>query len=352
MRVTRLFVLGLAIIVILSLARVEDIAGPFSLTSTSPTNSFLTGSRLVYEELLNRGYRVVLGGVNHAKYYDEVLYLVIGPEKPFTPLEVELIVEQVKRGKMNVIVADELGVSNRLVERLVGARISGSIIHSGVTGFSSYLVPLECMDRGIISSKVSYIIGNTTGYEVVCTSTSVEYPIGILSNNPGSVMVLADSSIFANFLVAGYDGLPSTGDVALGLIESMMRNDDTVIVFDIEHYNESFTIDLGAIASTLASSLALLLDSVGDGIEGGGFLIILTGLLLAPLVSAFIVLKPSFARNRKDVRVEDYMWMYIEEEAAAILGASYKKRPLLDRLFSPRGRLYRALYRLTGGRDA
>ena len=202
------------------------------------------GSSDVVTFLSSLGYTVRLGGP-----YDitpKTLYLVIAPEKPFSSLESETILSSVRRGA-RLLVADETGVANSLLKN-IGVKISGIYIKAKDSRDHGWeeVLRITCNIGGrkisFISTRVSYIEKYPSWMKPICwvddPRVTGHYVYGVLGRyGDGEILVLSDSTIFANFMLRGlYPQLGNTRNVVKNLITYLLPKRRSVIM-DNKHYN-------------------------------------------------------------------------------------------------------------------
>ncbi len=212
--------------------------------SPSPENYGLFGSSEVPLLLSSLGYNVKLGGP-----YDispKGLYMVIAPEKPFSEIEKATVVSAIKRGA-KLVVADETGMANSLTDNF-GIKISGIyVIANDKRGHGwDEVVRVVCningTDISFITTRVSYIEKYPKWAKPLCwiddPRVSKRYVLAVFGNyGKGKVLVIADSTLFANFMVKGiYPELGSTERVVKDLIRFMSPEKNQIII-DNDHYN-------------------------------------------------------------------------------------------------------------------
>ncbi|ABM80151.1 hypothetical protein [Hyperthermus butylicus] len=275
-----LFLALLAITGVLGLASVGLEARVTSILSTSPENSFLTGSSSFYNELAAR-YPVQLGGPETIQPGWCTTYLLIGPDKPIKHGEAAWLAELYREGRVSMLIADETGNANPLLEVLGAGRIAGLVAAKPSTTPHPYMVLVNCNGTLIVSSKVARVEPGP-GSVPVCWALTADgwVPIAVVYENNGSrLLVVGDSSIFANFLFNGYDGLPSTHSLAMSLVGMVARRGCT-IVYDVAHY-EYARLDVSALTFVVSRLLAVLPAALASKLSDlGGF---------APLAAAAAV---------------------------------------------------------------
>ncbi|MET1127849.1 MAG: hypothetical protein ABWW70_00820 [Thermoproteota archaeon] len=286
-----LFLLGMVIVALVVLARAPYTLKMVHQTSPSPENHYYTGS-FEFVRLAAARYPVQLGGVELLEKilgnpHRTAIYVVIGPELPFTPAEVSKIRRYVEEGRLSILVADETGTANTLTEPLLKVRIAGHIV---LNASGTYIVPYRCMGSTILSSKVSYLASFPREAKVLCTveAAHAELPAAVLLKLPSgsSALVIADSSIFANFLISGWPGMGSSRSIALLLLAQLEPYRADVVVFDNEHYRATRTEELGKIAEQAMFIIGRAGEALGGWLASLNPLAVAATLSLAGLVLA------------------------------------------------------------------
>ncbi len=224
-----------------------------STTSTSPLNPYPYGIYNFYSDLL--------------EYYDvgfvstpldipleggKILYVVVGPDTPFSTSEAEYLASLLEAGRIDLLVADETNISNSILS-ILGFEVDGRIIgRLGVVDDVRFLASVECgtLGSGFIS-KSSFIKSFPPGSEVLCVSPFefvaekdlISSPIiGVkMSLDSGSeIMVLADSSICANFMYSSsWWNEEGNRGLCMEFIRLLTGEGYRTILFDIGHYSGS-----------------------------------------------------------------------------------------------------------------
>jgi len=250
-RVTAAATLIFATLLVLLGAMLEANTYAVSAVSPSPLNPLPGGTQLFYHDL-SQQKTVVLGGPETLGEVDgTILYLVIGVEKPFSRAESRLIAKAVETGRVRVLVADETGNTRLLLEELRAGEIDGIVVNRSAEGEWAYVVPLTCGGVSGVSTLVARVAG--AGGEVYCTSMGET--VGIVYPDRG-VMVVGDSSVFANYLYGGeYPYLPSTRSLAWTIMEAAGLEKVDVVVWDNAHYDYKEAGLGGAYATRLVGML-------------------------------------------------------------------------------------------------
>jgi hypothetical protein len=267
-----IFILLLTIIAFMSLkgGRVS-IAG---FRSPSPENYGLLGSSDTLILISSFGYKVYLGGP-----YDVTpnsLYLVIAPEKAFSKVEVLSIKSAVKRGA-TLVVADETGIANSLLD-FFNIKIAGTYVIANDTRGHGWeeVVRIRCDLGGrkisFISTRVSYIKAYPRWTIPICwiddPRVSKKYVVGVYGHyGRGRILVLSDSTIFANFLLRGlYPQLGNTREVVKALIDFLSVPRGSKVIVDNKHYNLMY-IKLSSIPYTFMTLLSAGATSLQKSLE-------------------------------------------------------------------------------------
>ncbi|BES80460.1 DUF4350 domain-containing protein [Pyrodictium abyssi] len=214
--------------------------------SASPLNQAPLGSSTLAGLLAGHGYRVALGGVDTVAALAKetrVVYIVVGPDKPFTEDEASVLGRLVRIGKVSLLLADELGVVNSLAGALGTGRVAGGM----PTADGSPVVELECMGRRLLSTKVSQVVGAGPEARVLCTGPGGE-PVAVLTRHgDGLVLLVADSSMFTNILLGGAPPFAPTAGTVLDLVGEL-AGPGTAVVLDTAHYSYAEKPGPGSIA--------------------------------------------------------------------------------------------------------
>jgi len=174
--------------------------------------------------------------------------LVIGPDRDFTPEEIEAVLSYLSNGGI-LVVADDFGTGGELLKGIgVGVRFNGSLLADPLFKYrAQYLPRIEAEVRGMrysiyfnygtvldieegggtciaYSSPFSYLDINLNGkrdegepYGPFCTAYMVRFGSGV-------AYIVSDSSIFINSMVGVGDNL--------GFIAAIVGNRSTFIVSD------------------------------------------------------------------------------------------------------------------------
>ncbi|GEM_PF-6830117 len=254
-----LFLFVLIIVLLLGSGGIKYSVKVVDIYSTSPRNPFLTGTSTFYKELENRGYEVSFGR------YRGDLYVVLGPDKALPPDDRKYIVDRFRQGKLSILVADETGILNSLLVELAGVKISGKYLRWPHGGSYELIVPINCLGKILFSTKVSYVVGVPRDARVLCTfedSEGVEYPVAVLiERKRNRLLVVADSSIFANFLYRGYRGLGPSKWAALSLF-SHVASPNHKIVFEDKLYEESVIAKFAGVGFEVVGFVAHILGGL------------------------------------------------------------------------------------------
>lgn len=130
---------------------VENYAG-----TLSPKNTDALGTSNYIELLKRMGYKVELGGPDRLdKYGAGDIYILLGPDKELSENEILEIRNFLERGG-SILVADELGTVNNLINELFGANINSKYVELYYNKYAKELNPLSVKEIIIKSSKKIY----------------------------------------------------------------------------------------------------------------------------------------------------------------------------------------------------
>ncbi len=303
-----LIVLIIGLLLVVAMSPGEKPSQRYPLLSTSPENNGPGGTSLFVSDLIRSYHNVVLGGVKDLSSEDggRILYIVLGPDKPFNKTEANIIAEEVKTGKLNLLIADESGNVSVLLNSLrvggIGEIIfNGSRAHQG-EGWG-YVVGLKCGSEHYYTTKAARL-NTVPGGEVLCTyedgsPAAVLYRVG-----KGVVLVVGDSSIFANFLYGGYlTGFPPTRTLAQQLVDNVTQN-ISVIIVDNTHYT-ILSSKKTNILKRLTDELAATVADIPGIVEDRSPTIILAVLLLATVPWPILFLYPGETPRTRSDPLED-----------------------------------------------
>lgn len=252
----RLFLASLILLAVAGVYSGEAVAEIADIRSTSPLNPGSFGTQYFYTDLIKEGYNVRLGGIEDATLSaGTVYYLIIGPDEGFSRVEIGALKKLFDEGRLRILIADETGVLSPLTEELLGAEITGEILRSTdiPKGGWEYLVEIRCGGMSFESFKVSSIIAGAGSTEI-CRAASIsgDYVAGIAAVKGSSLaIVLADSSLFANYLYLGLVGLEPTRQAAQEIFSLLGARPGDTVIFDVEHYRRSRILDAGHAAAYL-----------------------------------------------------------------------------------------------------
>lgn len=285
----------------------------YDLMSCSPDNPGPGGTLALLLDLESRHEVEVADSISQVR--GPGLLLVIGPDKPYTRAEARLIAGLVRSGRLNLLVADETNNSALLLEELGIQPVDGVVTNRSGVGDWIYIVHMSCWDH-VIPSALSARLPPSG--EILCKYTEDGSPAAEIHRvGKGLVLVVGDSSIFANYLYNGYDGLPPTRDVALRLIETALGGKDRII-FDNSHYNyqETPTLEPSAVLSGILLTVVEGLQSLANQHASPYWL--LAGLLAAALPWPAILLYPSREPEPWRDPLEEHEKTLLEVEAARL----------------------------------
>ena len=274
----------------------------------------------MFIEDLEKRYNVVLGNASTLERLEEkATYMVIGPDTPFNDYEIETIVKLVREGRLNLLVADETSNTRRLLESLGLPSMYGTVYNETVRGGGwEFMVRITCNGYKAWAS-MAVRVPRGPGGEEVCSYKN-EGPAAVLYNINGSkVLIAGDSSIFANYLYNGYDGLEPSRNVALFL--ARLVADDSrgePVIVDNSHYFYK-TKTRGAYPLTgLWASLASSLDSLESKARGLSPLILALVLVAASVPWPLILLTPWNRPRRGSTPLREATIALLEIEASRL----------------------------------
>jgi hypothetical protein len=304
--------LGLIAAAILAGPALEARVKAYEWFSPSPRNPGDGGSTAFVGDL-QRQYsrRLIIGGPGvAARLVGEgarVLYIVIGPDKGFTPREIEELARAFETGRLRILVADDTGVTEELL-RHINAPLPGQPVLNPkylASGDWQYILTISC--KGVEGTASKALAVEARGGRVLCVYKETGQPAAVLREGPGwgGVLVVGDASIFSNFLYTGsIPWLGSSRGVALYLARVAGASRADWVVVDDAHYNvKVFTYrgHYGAYALSEAST------ALHDSLSGFARAKPLTaGILVAGLASvlAAVVTAPHWgavARGRDTI---------------------------------------------------
>lgn len=244
-------ILGLAgALAIVGLAAAALVAGPaFEATfksymwyDVSPLNPGAGGSSSFYL-YARKAYGAVLGGPGEASEAAlrgaRVLYVVLGPDKPFGEGEVEELVKAYETGRLRILVADDIGVTRSLLRALGAPGLGGLEVNPRGAGYWRYVLSIDCPSASGPSTK-ALSVEAPPGARVLCRYRETGDAAVVWRGGPGwsGVLVVGDASIYSNFLYRGELGwLGSSRSIAVYTLEASGAREADLIVFDDEHYN-------------------------------------------------------------------------------------------------------------------
>jgi len=293
----RLFLLVLlALYASYSTALIARLNGP---ASPSPLNPGLLGTSKLAGILSGMGFEVSRGSL--ADVDPTGVYVVVGPERGYTPAEAGLFEELLRRG-LRAVVADETGVANTLISRL-GFRVSGSYLVRGSAppGWGE-VVRIECPGGPVFTStRVSYIDSAPPGAEFLCWAVvdGARYPVVARYRlGRGVLVVVSDSSVFTNFMVEGrygYLSRPTRGVVEW--ILSQLGPPGGPAVLESRHYR-TYEVRLAALARASSFIASAILSDLRGSLRSASPYKAFAPLALVPLAaSAMLVGLPIRGRG-------------------------------------------------------
>ena len=325
-----------------------------STTSTSPLNPYPYGIYNFYTDLVE-DYDVgfVSTPLDISLEGGKLLYVVIGPDIPFSESEVNYIARLLESGRIDLLVADETNISNSILSA-IGLEVDGRIIgRLGIVDEVRFLARVDCgtLGEGFIS-KSSFLKEYPGDSEVLCISPYdftadreilSSPPIGIkVSLDSGSdILVLADSSICANFMYSSsWWNEEGNKDLCIGFIQLLTDDGYRTILFDIGHYSGSQLLT-PLVADYILKSVIILQVIVGVLLDMMGpllypFVLFVSLLVIGTYVDVFKVGYADVSDPTLDVMVYRVLREYSERFnlIQRFLGLRFKvfRRFLIDKL--------------------
>ncbi len=353
-----LYLLPILAVVLVGLTATSGLHYRFVATeSTSPLNAGIYGTSIFVRLLASRGYTVVLAQPSELETLKgHIVYVVIGPDKPFTRDEIDALKRLAEEGRLSLLVGDELGIANGLTGELLGVKVAGSqlrVEENLGTGWDDF-VPARCLNDTILFSKPSALMGG----EPLCRALGTPWldadgdrhvEVGE-ARLPGAVLaayverggvqgiVVADSSIFANYMVKGYRGLPPTAQIVEAFADMLARNhSNTVFAVDYTHYEYEEKSMLKPIVAAVVLPRLLLTAAWHAASSAHREWVLVIVAVSAGLLSLFAAPPP--ARLRRRERMDGSLLGYLASEALALARASgdEKLRKLVARLAADPG---------------
>ena len=220
-------------------------------------------------------WEVIRGGVSDA--LGARAYLVIAPDKGFTGEEVQALRARLARGGFSILIADETQAGGGLAAKLVGVVFGeGPVLNPDMppAAPAALAVPVKCVVEGRVFTvyfvKAAYIQYYPKWMKPVCVAERVRTPAGLVEDavmavygevNGSKVLVVSDSSIFANYMYTGLPGYPPTRDLALALA-SLVAEPGERVVYDTSHLAVTRLTALAALTGLLAGTPAWALDKL------------------------------------------------------------------------------------------
>ncbi len=315
----------LSLLALLALAGSTVEARIAYILSTSPLNDFVTGTSSFYHELQKAGYHVVLASPKDlpslAGTSRCLVYMLIGPDKPLEDSEAKLVAKLYREGKLSIIVADETGAANNLLSMLNAPVVGGYVTAPPRLTGNPYIVPIRCTGTVALSSKVA-ALANTGGGRLVCWSYNGRawLPLAVMvEGRHGKLLVIGDSSIFANFEFNGLYGFPPTKTIALKLVR-LVAGQGCTIALDNAHYLAA-KLELGRVALLTGKLLLALPPATVDVILSKQPLIALAATLAAAVLAAVYLVgtpsRPEPPRSDVELYTRNSLELLEELETAA-----------------------------------
>jgi len=250
-------------------------------SSASPFNPGIYGTSELMQLIGSLGYKVKTGSPKDLEKLssDNIVYVLIAPDKPLSREEVSILYSLASEKRLNLLVADELGVVNELVEKLLNTSIAGSqlrdenYMRTGLKDFAEAYCGIGGFEGKILLSKPSAITAYSDTLKPFCMAVGKlwldidadenrgvdeplekELPVGVYGSYIGGrAVVLADSTVLVNFMLNGFRGLNPTKPFVIAMVKWVSKGDkNTLFFFDTTHYKSS--------KYSLASALRILLS--------------------------------------------------------------------------------------------
>lgn len=311
--------------------------------SASPYNNRLFGTTELVSLIRSHGYDVVI--VNSVYELADisgkhVVLILVAPDIPYTPSELDFLRKYSHEKKLSLLIADEIGIMNNITEKLLGIRVYGELIRdtgligSGWEDFVKGRCRVGNSLYNVLFSRASTVVTEGAGAKLLCIGLGriwadldwdmIRDPGEPYIDNPvigvygyydgGKYVVIADSSIFTNYMIDGYRGIPSTKNFVLGVIEWLADGGNTVFVIDNSRYV--------ARENTGAKVLVLFLSTPVIVVKLLGLVLWNIGLKNILLISMFTALIPSILLYKPlRIRVGKY-YSYIDESRAKLASES------------------------------
>jgi hypothetical protein len=324
----RFFLLVVATATVLGLLDVRSVLEVVSVRSTSPLNPFPTGS-LDFVRLLDSAVQSVYFAsrvsIDDVVGEMRAVYVVIGPDYPPPKSIIDVVKRYYDEGSLDLLVADETGLASSLTREVAGIEVTGHLLlRSDAGGEYAYIVPIVC-GNGLVflSTKVSSIevVEPMEGYryKVLCWFTSGQdrVPVAVLAENSrGSrVLVIGDSSIFANFMIRGMYGFPSSRSIVLLLVKSVFPDAKVFIVED-SLYKKYTILRASSFTARLVGAASHAVHSLGSLLLASPLRLIAALALLPPLAALRALGMPQRRKRRDVFRVEEEAYLGKVADAA------------------------------------
>lgn len=322
--------------------------------SASPFNKKLFGTSTLVSLLKKNGYRVhVANSVFELENIDvdNIVYVVIAPDKGFTLEEIDFLLDITRRKHVSFLIADEIGIVNNLTTRLFNIDILGELVRdrdligSGWDDFITCRCVIEDKSFTLMFSRSSVIkmVGRGKPLCRGVGSLWIDYDWDVLHElgepmlyspitgvygyySSGRFVVIADSSIFTNYMVNGYKGIPSTKPFVENLFRWLTRGyKDTVIVFDNAHYRPREDTGVKALV-LLLSTPVIAFKILGYVLQNIGLDKLVYFAMTIALITGVIFYKPLKPSYRKRPSLVDEARFRLASEVARlgrILGDEY-----------------------------
>ncbi|MCE4620126.1 MAG: hypothetical protein F7C33_03780 [Desulfurococcales archaeon] len=313
------FTLGVVLILFTTGSSLVYKEKSYSWLSTSPLNPGPGGTSSFVEDLGKR-YNVVLGNTSTlGGIKAKATYIIIGPDTQLNDNEIEIIVKLVKAGHLNLLIADETSNTKSLLRALGLPSMDGTVYNETVKGGGwEFMVKIVCDGYEAWASR-AVRVPRGPGGEEVCSYKNDGAAAVLYNINGSRVLVVGDSSIFANYLYNGYGGLKPSRNVALFLAR-LTAGDSRVnpVIVDNKHYLYMVK-SRGAYPLTgLWTSLASSLDRLEGRARELAPLTLALVLVVASVPWPLILLTPWNRPKRKSTPLRDATIALLEVEASRL----------------------------------
>ena len=291
----------------------------YSWLSTSPLNPGPGGTSSFVEDL-DKWYNVVLGNTSTLEGLRvRATYLIIGPDTPLNDNEIEIIVKLVKAGRLNLLIADETANTRRLLRALGLPPMDGTVYNESVKGGGwEFMVKIACEGHEAWASR-AVRVPRGPGGEGVCSYKNDGTAAVLYNINGSRVLIVGDSSIFANYLYNGYDGLKPSRNVALFLARLAAGDSRSEpVIVDSSHYSYNVKARGAYPLTGLWTSLASSLESLESRARELAPPTLALALVVASVPWPLILLTPWSRPKRKSTPLREAAIALLEVEASRV----------------------------------